>query len=226
MLRTNDAFNYQKVDEIINHLRNDQSIIDFHDLGAGSVSGDGSPRRVSQFVRHSSISHKYGRLLSRIVHSIKPSTIIELGTGAGFSAMYMGMAYDHCKIFSIEGCPTISELANLNIKRLGLKNTEIHTGPFKEILPFLLKKIQHPLLVFIDGDHSGEHLIQYYETILPFADENTLIVLDDIHWSECMEKAWKAINKREEISISIDLFRMGILFLKKNIRKHHLLIKF
>jgi len=140
--------------------------------------------------------------------------------------MYMGMAYDHCIIFSIEGCPTISELANLNIKRLGLKNTEIHTGPFKEILPFLLKKIQHPLLVFIDGDHSGEHLIQYYETILPFADENTLIVLDDIRWSECMEKAWKAIIIREEISISIDLFRMGILFLKKNIRKHHLLIKF
>lgn len=209
-----------------NDLLKDSTALDLHDLGAGSVLGDGKSPRVSQFVRHSSISHKYGRLLSRLVHSIKPSTIIELGTGAGFSTMYMGVADDHTKIFSVEGCSAISELAELNIKNLGLKNTEIFTGSFKEILPNILQKIRHPLFVFIDGDHIGEHLTGYYETMLPLANENTVFAFDDIRWSKSMEQTWKNLIERQEVSVSIDLFRVGILYLKKNIQKQHWVIKF
>jgi len=225
-VRGKDPVNFDKIDKLYKHLQYDSTKLSIRDLGAGSVSGTGQYRRISQILRYSSIKRKYGRLLSRIVHWISPSTIIELGTGAGFSTMYMAVSCNQCKVFSIEGCPEIAELAGRNMKSLSLNNTEIITGSFNEILPAILQKIHHPLLIFIDGDHLGQNLNGYYETILPFTDENSVFVFDDIRWSESMEKAWKEIIKREEISVSLDLFRMGILFFKKNIRKQHLVVKF
>jgi predicted O-methyltransferase YrrM len=226
VVRGKDPVDYDGIEKNYKNLRYDTTILNVQDLGAGSVSGRGQIRQVSQLVRHSSIGLKYGRLLSRLVHSIKPFTIIELGTGAGFSTMYMALASDKCKIYSIEGSPEIADLAGGNIKSLGLKNTEIIAGSFNDILPAVLQKIQHPLFIFIDGDHRGENLIGYFETILPFTTENTVVVLDDIRWSLSMEKAWKKIVKRTEVSVSIDLFRMGILFLEKNINKQHFIVKF
>ena len=226
MVRGEDPADYDRIKKNYKNHRDDTTILNIKDLGAGSVSGKGQVRQVNQFVRHASISPKYGRLLSRLVHFIKPFTIIELGTGAGFSTMYMALASDKCKIYSIEGSPEIADLAGGNIKSLGLKNTEIIAGSFNDILPVVLQKIQHPLFIFIDGDHRGENLIGYFETILPYTTENTVVVLDDIRWSLSMEKAWKKIVKRTEVSVSIDLFRMGILFLEKNINKQHFIVKF
>jgi predicted O-methyltransferase YrrM len=224
VVRGKDPFNYDKIDNIYKSLRYDSTILDIQDLGAGSVSGNDLSQTVSKFVRNSSINSGYGRLLSRIVQSMKPSTIIELGTGAGFSTMYLAMARDQCKIFSIEGSTEIAGLACRNINRLDLKNTEIITGSFSDILPVLLPKVKHPLFIFIDGDHNGEHLLGYFKTMLPFTDENTVFVLDDIRWSISMEKAWKQIIKKQEVSVSIDLFRMGILFMKKMLKNKNTLL--
>jgi len=207
-------------------LRHDNTVLEIFDLGAGSLSGNVRSGKVNQLVRNSSINPRYGQLLTRLVHSINPSAIIELGTGAGFSTMYMAIASDKCKIYSIEGCPDIADLARRNVKYLGLDNTKIITGSFSEILPEILPGITHPLFVFIDGDHKGEHLSAYFDTILTFSTENTVFVFDDIRWSGSMEKAWKELIRRKEVSVSIDLFRTGILFLNKNISKQHHILKF
>jgi predicted O-methyltransferase YrrM len=226
VVRGKDPVDYERIEKNYKNLRHDTSILNIQDLGAGPASGNGRIRQVGQFVRYSSISPEYGRLLSRIIHYLKPFTIIELGTGAGFSTMYMALAGDNCMIYTIEGCPEIADLAGRNIKSLGLENTEIITGSFNDILPAVIQKIQHPLFVIIDGDHRGESLTGYFETILPLTTENSVFVLDDIRWSLSMETAWKKIIKRKEVSVSIDLFRMGIIFLKKNINKQHFVVRF
>jgi predicted O-methyltransferase YrrM len=208
------------------NLRYDSAKLRLIDLGAGSSAGNEQFRKISRIVKFSSVRGKYGRLLSRIVHWLRPSTIIELGTGAGFSTMYMALAGERCMVYSIESCPEIADLAKRNIQYLGLHNVEIFTGSFNEILPVILQKIRHPLLIFIDGDHRGERLTGYFEAILPCTDDQTVFLLDDIRWSMSMEKAWNNILAKNELSVSIDLFRMGILFLKKDIGKQHFIFRF
>jgi predicted O-methyltransferase YrrM len=221
-----DTVDYANIEKIYKSLRCDSKKLSIQDLGAGSLTGKEHLRKAGQIVKHSSVSGKYGKLLSRIVHRLNPSTIIELGTGTGFSTMYMALANDQCKIYTIEGCPEIADLADRNIKSLGLTNAEIITGSFNNILPAVLQKLKHPLFIFIDGDHRGENLIGYFEKLLPFTNENSVFVLDDIRWSVSMERAWEKIIKRTEVWVSIDLFRMGILFLKKNTHKQHYVIRF
>jgi len=216
-----DNFDFKKIETIRKEMSKDDSKIEVTDLGAGSQKGAGRMCTAGYIVKHTSLKSKYGRMLARFVAWLSPSTIIELGTGAGLSTMYMAAILNKSKIFSIEGSPQIANLAQENIRRLGLKNVEIITGSFDDVLPEILQKIKHDLFVFIDGDHRGDRLAGYYESILPFTNQNSVIVLDDIRWSASMENAWLDMIKRNEVSVSIDLFRMGIIFLKKDIGKSH-----
>jgi predicted O-methyltransferase YrrM len=180
---------------------------------------------VGKFVRSSSVRPKYGKFLSRFAKLLNPSSIIELGTGAGFSTIFMAFACPGSRVFSIEGCPEIADLAGNNLARIGITNAEVITGSFSRELPGVLNRIRHPLLVFIDGDHRGERLLEYLRIIRPQTDENTVIILDDIRWSASMEKVWKEIISQNEVSASIDLFRMGIIFFRKDINKRHFKIR-
>ena len=44
----------------------------------------------------------------------------------------------------------------------------------------------------------------------------SIIVLDDIHWSKEMYKAWKEIKNNKNVKCSIDAFYFGILFFDAN----------
>jgi hypothetical protein len=55
----------------------------------------------------------------------------------------------------------------------------------------------------------------YYQAIKQKLNEESIVILDDIHWSSEMEQAWETIKLDKDISLSIDLYRMGILFFRK-----------
>ena len=40
-------------------------------------------------------------------------------------------------------------------------------------------------------------------------------------WSEGMQSAWKNLIERPEVTLSIDLYDVGILFFKKELTKKH-----
>jgi hypothetical protein len=45
------------------------------------------------------------------------------------------------------------------------------------------------------------------------------MIFDDIHWSEGMEKAWLEIKKNKEVSCTIDLFFVGVVFFRKEFKE-------
>jgi predicted O-methyltransferase YrrM len=82
-------------------------------------------------------------------------------------------------------------------------------------------------MAFIDGNHRREPTLRYFETILPKTHEGSCIIFDDIHWSREMEDAWEKIRKDTRVTLSIDLFFIGIVFFRKEFReKQHFSIRF
>jgi hypothetical protein len=51
-----------------------------------------------------------------------------------------------------------------------------------------------------------------------------IIILDDIHWSKEMNQAWNELKNHPSVSLSIDLFEGGILFLNQKLPKHHYIL--
>jgi len=187
-------------------------------FGAGSrYGGRKKQTRVNSLVKHSSIPHKYGKILYYLVNTLKPVNILELGTSVGISTLYMAMAGEKSRVWTIEGCADKVRIANDNIQTLGMNNIYLYNGWFDEQLPRVLHHMPSVDMVFMDGDHKMENTLNYFELILDFVHNDTILVLDDIHWSSGMESAWDEIRYDENVRVSVDLFRMGIVFFKKEL---------
>ena len=53
-------------------------------------------------------------------------------------------------------------------------------------------------------------------------DNRSIIILDDIHWSKEMEGAWEYVQQHPQVTTTIDLFFIGIVFLRKEFKNKQL----
>ena len=88
-----------------------------------------------------------------------------------------------------------------------------------------LEKLKQLDYIFIDGNHQEKPTLAYFEKCLPFAHNNSLFIFDDIHWSEGMENAWQQIQQHDAVHVTVDLFYLGLVFLKKEQSKEHFRIR-
>ena len=223
-----DNRSFQEIAKLRRRLLQKSQVIEITDFGSGANHKQYSHRfeRVASIVRNSSISDKYGRLLFRLVEFFKPQTSIEIGTSVGISTLYMAMANPDGRVYTIEGCTTKSEQATINFDALNISNIEQHIGRFDIVLPDLVKKVGKLDFAFIDGNHTLKATLENFETLLRISNNDTVFVFDDIQWSAEMQKVWGIIADHERVTVSIDLFRFGIVFLKKELSKQKFVIRF
>jgi len=157
-----------------------------------------------------------------------PINVLELGTAAGISGMYMlaGMsqgAGGHLETF--EGSSELSRLAENNLRifvnlyALEHVNFELIVGNFDMTLEPYIRALSHPLhLAFIDGNHREEATLRYHRLIRDVMDKRGVIVHDDIGWSDGMRRAWRKIQEMEGTGRTVELHlgnrpSRGIIFL-------------
>ena len=98
---------------------------------------------------------------------------------------------------------------------------------FNDTLPALLNFLPFVDLAFVDGNHQKEPTLHYFKLLLAKVKEGSILVFDDIHWSEGMEEAWEEIKKHEQVMLTIDLFFIGIVFFSSSFKvKQHFTIRF
>lgn len=197
-----------------NILIRDNRFIEVADLGAGSATNKRKKRKVADIARSSLKSKKYARLLYRIAKHYQPKEIIELGTSFGITTAYLASANSNSKIISCEGDAAIAGIARQNFAALGINNIELVEGDFAETLPMILSTAGPSGLYFIDGNHRKESTISYFRQIIHSSNSLAILVFDDIHWSRDMEEAWTEVKTYPEVRLTIDLFFMGLVFLR------------
>ena len=127
----------------------------------------------------------------------------------------------------MEGAKEILAFAKKNFLALQLQNIDTIEGNFDNTLSVVTSQLAAINFAFIDGNHRLQPTIQYFETIVSKTDNFSIVILDDIHWSEEMEQAWEYCMNHPAVTLSIDLFFIGILIFRKEIReKQHFVIRF
>ena len=218
---------YTRVEHLRTAMRSHPGFIRMTDFGSKSSGSKWNKKiiRMRHVALHSSVSPAYGQLLFRIARFFKPETILELGTSLGISTSYLAMGNPKGKVITIEGCRETAELARINFDHLGLRNITQVTGNFDEILPEVLLKSGKIKLAFIDGNHRKEPTMSYFFQIVNHIDQDSVLIFDDIHWSQEMDQAWRMICSHESVKVSIDLFRMGIVFFSERLSKEDFILK-
>lgn len=205
-------------------------MLEVRDFGAGSrVAGSSGMRRrpVRAIARHAAKPPRLGQLLFRLVNHFRPATVLELGTSLGLSTAYLALAARQARVMTFEGCPATAAVARQTFQELGLGNVELVEGNLDETLPATLAALGRPLdFVFFDGNHRYEPTLRYFEQCLAYAHEASVFVLDDIHWSAEMEQAWTAIQAHSAVTVTVDLFYIGLVFFHKKQPRQHFQLRY
>jgi predicted O-methyltransferase YrrM len=197
-------------------LLRDDRVLEIEDFGAG-YGGHQQPlvrKRVSQVARSSARSRREGELLFRICHQFQPQSCLELGTNLGVSTLYQALALTHSRFTTIEGSGALADLASRHFAEFGA-SPRLLQGDFMQVLHGQLDSERFDY-VFLDGNHRLEPTLEYVDWLLPRMNRDSILILDDINWSEGMRQAWAAVKARPEVSVSVDLFFLGICFVKRN----------
>lgn len=222
-----EFYSFQPIEERRKILMNDKTTITIQDFGAGSRIEKSSVRSVAAIASTSLKPKKYGQLLFRLVDYFSPKTILELGTSLGITSAYLATANSNAKLITMEGSTAIAAIAAANFEQLGIKSALIITGNFDDSLVKTLENIELINFAFLDGNHRYEPTIRYFEQVFQKSDENTVIILDDIHWSKEMENAWEEIKKHHAVTLTVDLFYVGLVFFRKEQKeKQHFVIRY
>lgn len=213
VLEVSASAEIQSIQSLRHRLSQTYDKISIDDMGAEPGVKE---KIVANLASTASMPEKYGKVLFNLVRYFSPHTIIELGTCLGIGTAYMAAAGPSSRIMTIEGSKALAELAEKNFHHLKFNNIEQFIGHFDEKLPEVLSKIDKIDMAFIDGNHRYEPTIKYFHLLMAKAHEKTILVFDDIYWSEEMTKAWEEIKKDPRISLTINIHRLGIVFMQKD----------
>ena len=222
----NSQSTFSKIEKRRKELLRDATEITIQDFGAGSKRNTSNTRKINYIARTSLSQGKYARLLYNLIQHFKPKTILELGTSLGISSAYMAYGNPDANVVSLEGSETIAEIARKTMHSCEIENVEIVVGNFDDTLAGVLSKL-HPVdFAFVDGNHTKEATLRYFNQICEYRSSQTVMIFDDISWSEGMREAWNTIKDDKRVSISIDLCKFGIVFFRDGIVKQNFVIRY
>jgi predicted O-methyltransferase YrrM len=216
--------NLREIEKHRSVLLRSKDSIQVTDFGTGEMK-EKNIRKISKIVRSYANNKRDAFLLYRIIQYFRPSTILELGTSVGLTTLYFAKANSDASIYTIEGCPETAHLARQNFDSFGL-NINLLVGKIDDVLPDLLNKEISLDLVFFDGNHTMQATLKYFDLCIQNANEKAIFIFDDIYWSHGMKEAWQTIISNDQVTVSIDLYKMGIVFFKKNTAKQHFVLKY
>jgi predicted O-methyltransferase YrrM len=128
-----------------------------------------------------SVSPSQGKLLTVLALSIRARRILEIGTLAGYSTIWLARALPpDGRVVTLEYDPKHADVARKNFARAKLSDViEVRVGAALETLPKLAAEQPDPFdLVFIDADKVNTP--EYFDWALRLTRVGSLIIVDNL----------------------------------------------
>ena len=218
-------YDFEALMEVRQELLRDRTVIETEQFGAGSKTFRSRKRRIRSIAARGISNPRQSELIYRLINYLKYNSCIELGTSLGLNTLYMAKANTAGKVSSIEGSKALYNYAMALAAKNKTGNIRFMNGDFDALLPELLQHIEKADLVYIDGNHTYDATLRYFDLALSKTNAHSVIIFDDIYWSKGMTAAWKKIQSHPSVTLSIDGFYFGMVFFRPELReKMHLKI--
>jgi predicted O-methyltransferase YrrM len=216
---------FTRIENIRRQLLGSKEVIEIRDLGAGSRISNSPRRRIETIARYAEKNSCIGQLLYRLVDHFGSETVLDLGTSLGVTTLYLASPHRQCRVFTFEGCPETLKVAKRNFSALDLDNIQAVEGNIDQTLPKVLERLGRVDFAFFDANHRLEPTLRYFRTCLGKAHEDSVFVFDDIYWSLEMMQAWQEIKNHSSVTLTVDLFHIGIVFFRRKQPKQHFALR-
>ena len=161
---------------------------------------------------------KQARLLYRLVRYMEPETVLTFGRLSALNTSALALGNLQTKVY-LEQSPDFLETLN----SMGVVNVNLirHDSDEEEQFERL-----NTGFVFYSLDDFGDDTWNNLEDGFGEVDEDTVLVFEGIHHSRHTEAAWEAIKASEDVTLSMDLYCIGIVFFREGIEKQDFVLKY
>lgn len=171
-------------------------------------------RTVSSFCRKSSSSVLKGKFFLDIIRYLKPKVVLELGTNFGISAAYQAAALElngEGKLTTIEMNEELFPYSKRLWENVGIDHrVEQRNGNFDYVLEDILGELGQIDFAYIDGNHRKTPTLSYFDSIYNHLSTHSVVIFDDIYWSDEMVEAWNIIKVDNRVQFYTEINDLGI----------------
>jgi predicted O-methyltransferase YrrM len=201
-------------------LLDNDTVLSIEDMGSGGKKNPQVNRTIADLALHSVTPAQIALFYLDLLYYSKAKRVVELGTSLGLTSLYLAQKKD-AMIYTFEGSHSIANAAITNFEWAEQKNIELIEGNIDNTLYRFLEQTQKVDFVLIDANHLYGPTMRYYQFLTKRLTEKSVVIIDDIHRSPEMEKAWREIKSDVLVYGSVDLYRCGILLFDPVLNKQH-----
>ena len=161
---------------------------------------------------------KQGRLLYRMVRYFEPETVLTFGKLSALDTSALALGNLQTKVYLEQSSDFLDTLNSMGVVNVNLIRHDSNEEEQYERL--------NTGFVYYSLDDFGEDSWNNLEDGFAEVDEDLVLVFEGIHHSRHTEAAWEAIKASEGVSISMDLYCVGLVFFRDGIEKQDFVLKY
>ena len=216
---TNSFYDFENLNSIRNNLLINATQLQIQDFGAGSKTFKSNTRKVNSIAKYGISNPIQSQVFYKLINFLNCKVSVELGTSLGLNTLYLAMANKNGSVTTFEGSKELSLFAKKLATDNKCENIKFINARFDDALPNFFKENKIIDFFYVDGNHTYEATLNYFNLALQHKTNNSVFVFDDIYWSTEMTKAWQEIKKNKEVTLSIDTFYFGLVFFKPEFKE-------
>ncbi len=169
---------------------------------------------------------KICKLLFRLLNDAQANTILEIGTSAGASTLYLSSARKNAR------CVTLDEKSQANKLATRLFSSyenpiEFRVGDVPSLVIEAISELESLDFLLLHPKNYPLNVVQMmFEECMNKVNPHSVFVIRDIYASLAMRKWWKELVKDQRLGITFDLYDLGIIFFDQTKIKQHYIVNF
>ena len=178
-------------------------------------------RPLGRIAEREAISRKQGMLLFRLANYFRSKRIIQLGPAMGISTLYLTSYAADLKCIAIEHVPGFARIASEVLARAARNPVDLRVGASRELFPKALVDMEKVDFVLFNTLYEQQNTCCLFEEALKYVHSDTVFVFEGIRQSRQMRNCWKEICSHPEVTVTMDLYSMGLVFFNPKLHKRN-----
>ena len=164
---------------------------------------------------------KYNQLLFKIVNYYQPKTGLCIDESTNNTINYLAAGNSNSQIFYKENNLSQEKNNVENYQQLYLENVFLVDDLS------LMKTHQYDLVYINTNNNNNNELENYFQILVPYLTAQSIVIINHIHLGKQFEVTWNNIQHHPSVTLSIDLFQLGLVFFRpENKVPQHFTIRF
>ncbi|MDH6358399.1 SAM-dependent methyltransferase [Parabacteroides sp. PF5-9] len=216
-------YSFQEIELLRKKLRFQQEMITYKDRKHPNKTRSLS---VGKLVEREAISPKYGALLFRLTNYFQSKHILQLGGAMGISTLYLTTYATDLRCVVLEDVEAFADVSRKVFDEAAHNPIDLRVGVYNVLLPRVISEMKTLDFVFFNIRNERADTYDLFTACLKAAGEQTVFVFDGIKSTPSMRKLWKQVCDHPEVSVTVDLFSLGIVFFNKKLHKRNYIVYF